>query len=220
MRIHRVLHPVVVLSIVVAAWTQAGCDKPCNPECGSNERCIDQSCVHCGLPGEKCCYDNAGTFVCDTGECNNAGTNVCPGGSQSGSQCVEGTCPDGGSCVDGLCESPADPCYDGTTAYTFDLVDSDCFKLSFTFYVNSQQEAEQCASDEVAKFDPNGDKQTQACPVVPGTVGSAGLADVCDIFQGTKSPMQFWNCGGDQVEICKKNHCIAGGCTWVDGACP
>lgn len=149
MRIHRVLHPVVVLSIVVAAWTQAGCDKPCNPECGSNERCIDQSCVHCGLPGEKCCYDNAGTFVCDTGECNNAGTNVCPGGSQSGSQCVEGTCPDGGSCVDGMCESPADPCYDGTTAYTFDLVDSDCFKLSFTFYVNSQQEAEQCASDEV-----------------------------------------------------------------------
>jgi len=197
-----------------------GCDwiefSPCGwPGCAEGSRCVDHACVSCGHAGETCCDKTVGGEYCtESGYgCQSVdGPGTCTKGVGTiGSTCESSDdCDAGLTCNNaGLCESTTgDPCFSGTEAHTFTIVDAQCGYRWQTFLTSSLAEAEQCR-DQLFTAGPG----EEMCP----TDVSPDSSHVCK--NGESFGWDLNHCSPEQLAACEASFCgDPNGCTWAD--CP
>jgi hypothetical protein len=225
-------------SILVLSMTFAACapqppgagteNHPCrtgfsaNWACNDGLRCVDDTCVQCGDPGEMCCFAiGAGNEYCN-------GNVACEGGNGGydgvlgactvdsgliGKPCCEGPdkCPGGGVCDSGVCVpkpggSLLTQCFQGSTPHVVYVVDIECNAEQYVFYTNTPEEAEECRQQLVAAAHP----QAEICALGQ----EPELTYVCTHHEiNGFTQYQFWNCSTAKVEACAAYWCPD--CDWA-----
>lgn len=207
MRIH---HLAILAFAILASY---GCQKPCNPKCGSNERCDDGKCVDCGSVGETCCQPY-GHFECfDGSTCDNTHYPICIGdcGSIGLPCCIEAQCPGSGTCDEGMCVGDAVDCA-GDTFHTFSVIDQyGCVQDTYSF-TSGPGNLQECADAGLASINPDGlyhmgpiDEPATCQDVCKDTTDPFGTYNLC-----TNSPEDLATC---EAYFCSE-------CSWTAGQCP
>jgi hypothetical protein len=208
-----------IYTAIIAVLACAGCDysKPCNPQCGDHERCVDGACHHCGEPGETCCQPS-GHFECNDGVvCDNTHDPICTTScGMAGLPCCEGTCPPDSASVCG----PQNVCVascNGNTPHTFSLVDDfGCVWGVHPFTSGPNPgDAETCAQVLLPAYDPDHKYHLGQFDTDPD------CKDLCELFQGNYTQVCGVCAFGQQaLDTCAQSLCE--GCdSWsFDPACP
>lgn len=212
------LHHLALLSFLAACnITPPGkLGQPCGNwvACEGGLRCIDDTCVACGAPGQVCCTEGTGlgcndNVACVDADWDNPGT--CSGECGSvGLACCgnDNPCPNGGECNLGKCtDAVGDACQSGKDAYTFIAIEADCFEQTVTFKTDTPEEADLCAQKFAAQA---AGREVCASPTT---------STVCKQSVNGLDTLYFDHCSDAQLQQCEQLMCGVD-CSWSDGACP
>lgn len=188
------------------------------PACDTGGRCVDGTCLGCGVDGEVCC--TLGTSqVCNSGTCVSSDDfakcddscglltpgkdSCCPG---TGTKCSQGVCNiDTNKCI----QPASDPCT-GNNPYSVLLTDSNgCAQGPFFFTANNDTEAQTCVDQLKASWG-----AVSACALNQ----AAQETDVCGTSILGSSTFIIDVCDNAQFASCEHAQCT--NCNFTNGACP